>query len=66
LQKVKGGKQAHLFLDSEPERIYDESVSCKEFWFGTRTSRKALGAYAAFLLNPTRAIASYQSEKEGR
>jgi hypothetical protein len=41
-------------------------VSCKEFWFGTKTSRKALGAYAAFLLNPTWAVASYQCEKEGR
>jgi hypothetical protein len=42
--------KANLFLDSKSEKIYDKFISCKEFWFGTKTSRRALGAYGLMRL----------------
>jgi hypothetical protein len=63
---IHGPRPAIYFLDTSEEKIYSNRVSCKEFWFGAKTSRMALEAYAAFLLSPTWAIASYQRRGEGR
>jgi hypothetical protein len=38
----------NLFLDLCKEQAYVVLISCQEFWFGEKTSRKALEAYAAF------------------
>ena len=63
---IRGPHLEIYFLDTSEEEIYYNRVSCKEFWFGAKTSRMALEAYAAFLLSPTWAIASYQRRGEGR
>jgi hypothetical protein len=38
IAKVKVGKE-DICLDSPGEKVYDNFISCKEFWFGTKTSR---------------------------
>jgi CspA family cold shock protein len=63
---IRGPRPEIYFLDTSEGKIYYNQVSCKEFWFGAKTSRMALEAYAAFLLSPTWAIASYQRRGEGR
>jgi hypothetical protein len=63
---IRGPRSAIYFLDTGEGKIYYNHVSCKEFWFGAKTSRMALEAYAAFLLNPTWAIAAYQRRGKGR
>jgi hypothetical protein len=55
----------NLFLDKRGEKAYDFVISCKEFRFGRKTSRKALEAYAAFLLSCW-ALAPYQCKDERR